>query len=116
MPVETFVAFVTEQALGIAVGVTAVVAAPKLVSRLAGATQNVQRFGAKVAAGPISGATNATGPVMAACRTVYDQVIGGMQWYGEQWADLTAEAKEMQAARTAGLRLTSYAANIGEDE
>jgi hypothetical protein len=105
MPVETFAEFVAEQAVAIAVGATAVVLAPKVAPGMARAAQNVKKLGAKVAVSTFSGATIATNPVMATSRSAYNQVIGGLQWYGEQWQDLVAEAKVLQASRIAGPEL-----------
>lgn len=98
MPVETFAAFVTEQAVGIVVGVTAVVIAPKVVPVLVRAGQSDQWSVAKVTANRFGEIVVL--PVEVAGRTVYHQVKDGWHWYGEQWDGLIVEARGMQAAHT----------------
>ena len=51
MPIETFTVFVAEQAVGIAIGVVAVAAAPKIVPGLARTAQNVKQRGTELCSG-----------------------------------------------------------------
>jgi len=91
MPVQTFASFVTEQAVGIAIGVVAVVAARKVGPRLATVTQN-SRYSSAAAVSAKLGAVVVAKPVKTAGQVIYEQVAGSVQWYGEQWEDLIGEA------------------------
>ncbi|MCA9952055.1 MAG: hypothetical protein KDE48_20535 [Anaerolineales bacterium] len=97
MPIETFAAFVVEQAVGIAVGVTAVVVAPRVVPVLVRARQSEQWSDTKVVANRLGGIVAL--PAGAVSRTVYHQVKDGWHWYGGQWKDLIVEVRDMQVAR-----------------
>lgn len=101
MPVETFTAFVAEQAVGIVVGVTAVVIAPKVLPRLGRAAKKAKQLGITSVEGPLSVAAVAGPPIKSGSQTVYKGTVGGLLWYGTKWEDLFSEAQEIRVAGTA---------------
>ncbi|MCO5198285.1 MAG: hypothetical protein M9941_11140 [Anaerolineae bacterium] len=102
MPIETFTVFVAEQAVGIAIGVVAVAAAPKIVPGLARTAQNVKQRGTELALDSANGLNAAVVPVKTAGESVYAQVVGGLHWYGEQWDGLIADARAMHTVPMSG--------------
>jgi hypothetical protein len=72
MPIETFTAFVVEQAVGLTIGVMAVTVAPKVVR----GTQKMRADGGT-----------------AVLHTITSQLATAPHWYSQQWQTLYAEAQ-----------------------
>jgi len=102
MPVQSFTSFVAEQAVGIAIGAVAAVAARKLGPKLASATPKSSSRRTQTASGKLGAALVTTVPVAVARpvkitgRVLYEQVATSVQRYGEHWKELIAEAQAMQ--------------------
>lgn len=83
MPVMTFAEFAVEQALGIAIGAVAILAAPKAgpkVAALAGSLSDGLR------------STLVSAPAAASRQAMYGRVASGVHSFGEHWSKLIDEA------------------------
>ena len=88
MPVDTLAGFVAAEAFEIVLGATAVAAVPVVVPILRTLSQDVR---------PVL-RTAVVYPATKTGQVISDKLSSGINWYGEQWSDIIAEARAGCAA------------------